>query len=226
MTRSSAGTGPGRAARPNGVLVLLSLLALSGCTVVGYPAGEAPAGAAPSPAAASAPGGSGDADGVQPRSRRDRPDFRLDGPPADPGAVDLGAIPDASPVQEPLARSGNAPRYEVFGETYRTLATSEGYEAEGVASWYGREFHGRSTSSGEPYDMYAMSAAHRTLPLPTYLEVTNLDNGRRVVVRVNDRGPFHDDRILDLSYAAAWKLRMLGTGTARVRIRALEPAAR
>jgi rare lipoprotein A len=116
--------------------------------------------------------------------------------------------------------------YRVFGETYRTLETSEGYEAEGIASWYGREFHGRPTSSGEPYDMYAMTAAHTTLPLPTYLEVVNLENGRRVVVRVNDRGPFLHGRILDLSYAAAWKLGMLESGTAPVRLRALEPAAR
>jgi rare lipoprotein A len=140
--------------------------------------------------------------------------------------VDLAAIPDAVPRPEPLAAQGNMSEYRVFGETYRTLETSEGYEAEGVASWYGREFHGRPTSSGEPYDMYAMTAAHTTLPLPTYLEVVNLENGRRVVVRVNDRGPFLHGRILDLSYAAAWKLGMLESGTAPVRIRALEPAAR
>lgn len=216
-----------RAVRPtlqNVVLVLLTTAGVSGCTVVGYPAGEPPSGVAP----ASVPRTSDGAreDGVAPRGERGRPDYRLDGPPANPGAVDLEAIPDAVPVEEPLASSGNMREYRVFGETYRTLGTSEGYEAEGVASWYGREFHGRATSSGEPYDMYAMSAAHRSLPLPTYLEVTNLDNGRRVVVRVNDRGPFHDDRILDVSYAAAWKLGMIGTGTARVRIRALEPAAR
>jgi rare lipoprotein A len=114
-------------------------------------------------------------------------------------------------------------RYEVFGRTYRTLESSEGYEEEGIASWYGEEFHGRSTSSGEPYDMYAMTAAHRTLPLPSYLEITNLANGRRVVVRVNDRGPFHEDRLIDVSYAAAHRLGLIGTGTARVRIRALRP---
>jgi rare lipoprotein A len=95
-----------------------------------------------------------------------------------------------------------------------------------MASWYGPEFQGRRTSSGEPYDMYAMTAAHTSLPLPTYVEVTNLENERRVVVRVNDRGPFHEDRIIDLSYVAAWKLGMIGRGTARVRVRALEPAAR
>lgn len=135
-------------------------------------------------------------------------------------------IPDAIPRPELKAPRGNMEEYEVWGRTYRTLDTSEGYEAEGRASWYGEEFQGRPTSSGEPYDMYAMSGAHRTLPLPTYLEVTNLDNGLTVVIRVNDRGPFHDGRILDVSYAAAVRLGMVASGTARVRIRALEPAAR
>lgn len=205
----------------NSVLIGVVLLVAPGCSLAGYPAGGAPG-----PAAEEA-GDDGGGDGsVEPREDRGAPDFRRDGPPADPASVDLAAIPDAVPREEPLAESGNMAEYRVFGRTYRTLETSEGYEAEGVASWYGREFHGRSTSSGEPYDMYAMTAAHRTLPLPTYLEVVNLDNGRRVVVRVNDRGPFHDGRLLDVSYAAAWKLGMLGAGTARVRIRALEPAAR
>ena len=204
----------------NSVLIGV-LLVVPGCSLAGFPAGGPPG-----PAAEEA-GSDGDGDGsVEPREDRGAPDFRRDGPPADPASVDLAGIPDAVPREEPLAESGNMAEYRVFGRTYRTLETSEGYEAEGVASWYGREFHGRSTSSGEPYDMYAMTAAHRTLPLPTYLEVVNLDNGRRVVVRVNDRGPFHDGRLLDVSYAAAWKLGMLGAGTARVRIRALEPAAR
>ncbi len=130
------------------------------------------------------------------------------------------------PVQEPLSRYGNPSTYEVDGITYRVLESSVGYEAEGMASWYGEEFQGRRTSSGEPYDMYAMTAAHRTLPIPTYVEVTNLENGRTAVVRVNDRGPFHADRIIDLSYAAARKLGIVGPGTAHVRVRALEPAAR
>lgn len=140
--------------------------------------------------------------------------------------MDVTRVPDAEPVQEEKAASGNMEEYEVLGRTYRTLDTSEGFSEEGNASWYGEEFHGRATSSGEPYDMYAMSAAHRTLPLPTYLEVTNLDNGRTVVVRVNDRGPFHRDRILDVSYAAAVRLGLVDTGTARVRIRAVGPPAR
>jgi len=133
------------------------------------------------------------------------------------------AAPDAVPVREPLSAYGNPPEYEVDGVTYHVMDSAKGYEAEGTASWYGEEFQGRRTSSGEPYDMYAMTAAHRTLPLPTYVEVTNLENGRVVVVRVNDRGPFHADRIIDLSYAAARKLGIVGPGTARVRVRALEP---
>lgn len=137
--------------------------------------------------------------------------------------MDLDTISDAVPVAEPLSRYGNMAQYEAMGRTYRTLRTAEGYQAEGVASWYGEEFHGRRTSSGEPYDMYAMTAAHPTLPLPSYVEVVNLENGRRVVVRVNDRGPFHAERIIDVSYAAAHRLGMLGRGTARVRIRALQP---
>jgi len=112
----------------------------------------------------------------------------------------------------------------VYGKRYHTLADSKGYSARGTASWYGTKFHGKRTSSGEPYDLYAMSAAHKTLPLPTYVEVTNLENGRKVIVKVNDRGPFHDDRLIDLSYAAAARLDMLPTGTARVEIRALDPA--
>lgn len=185
---------------------------VSACTMVGT--------GGPTPTGPSGGNAGGDAAG------RGAPDFRRDRPPSDPPPVDLDAIPDAEPRQEPRARSGNPREYEVMGRRYRTLQRSTGYDEEGVASWYGEEFHGRPTSSGEPYDMYAMSAAHRTLPLPTYVEVTNLDNGRRVVVRVNDRGPFHDDRLIDLSYAAAYRLRMIGTGTARVRVRAVGPESR
>jgi len=146
------------------------------------------------------------------------------GVPAAPAATSPGSVdvPDAVPVHEPLSRYGNPPSYDVDGVTYHVLETSEGYEAEGIASWYGEEFQGRRTSSGEPYDMYGMTAAHRTLPIPTYVEVTNLENSRTVVVRVNDRGPFHPDRLIDLSYAAARKLGIVGAGTARVRVRALE----
>ena len=149
------------------------------------------------------------------------PTHRRDGPPA--GAVDLDAIPDAVPRIEPRSRYGNPPAYTVFGKTYRVLDSSRGHVERGIASWYGRKFHGRRTSSGEPYDMLAMTAAHKTLPLPTYVRVTRLDTGQSVIVRINDRGPFHDDRIIDLSYAAAARLDMLRSGTAPVEVRAIDP---
>jgi len=138
--------------------------------------------------------------------------------------LDLALLPDAEPRPEPRSRSGNSPEYEVFGQRYRTLHSSQGFEETGHASWYGTRFHGRPTASGEPYDMYAMTAAHKSLPLPSFVEVVNLENDKRVVVRVNDRGPFVDDRIIDLSYAAAHRLGMVEAGTAQVRIRAVEPA--
>jgi rare lipoprotein A len=147
---------------------------------------------------------------------------KLDGPPSEP--IDVADIRDAVPRVEPRSRYGNPPSYVVNGKRYFTRMNSRGYRARGIASWYGTKFHGRSTSSGEPYDMYQMTAAHRTLPLPTYVEVTNLANDRRVVVRVNDRGPFHPDRLLDLSYAAAAKLGIVETGTAEVSMRAIDPA--
>lgn len=137
--------------------------------------------------------------------------------------VGLALIPDAVPTTEPPSRYGNPAQYEVFGRTYRTRASSEGYDERGLASWYGTRFHGRRTASGEIYDMFKMTAAHRYLPLPTYVEVTNLDNGKRVIVRVNDRGPFVDDRIIDLSYAAAHRLDMVDQGVARVHVRAVQP---
>jgi len=144
-----------------------------------------------------------------------------DGPP--PRAPDLSAVPDAVPRHEPRSRYGNPPSYEVFGQRYYVLDSAENFTERGIASWYGSKFHGRRTSSGEPYDMYAMTAAHRQLPLPTYVEVTNLNNGRKVVVRVNDRGPFKKDRIIDLSYAAASRLGMLESGTAPVELRVVTP---
>lgn len=134
-------------------------------------------------------------------------------------------VPDAVPHLEPRARNGNPPFYDVFGKRYYVLSSSSGYWERGVASWYGPGFHKERTSTGEPYDMYAMTAAHKTLPLPAYLRVTNLQNGRSVVVRVNDRGPFVGNRIIDLSYTAAAKLDMLRNGTAMVELRAIDPAA-
>jgi rare lipoprotein A len=122
----------------------------------------------------------------------------------------------------PRSKYGNPPFYEVYGVRYTILPGSSGYREEGVASWYGRKFHGRRTSSGEPYDMYKMSAAHTTLPLPTNARVTNLQNGKSVIVRINDRGPFAKDRLIDLSYAAAVELDMITNGTARVEVVALD----
>lgn len=130
---------------------------------------------------------------------------------------------DAVPKKEPRSKYGNMASYQVFGKTYYTLASNKGYVERGIASWYGNKFHGRRTSSGEPYDMYKMTAAHKTLPLPSYAEVTNLDNGRRVIVRINDRGPFHGDRLIDLSYSAATKLGITAKGTGRVEVRAIDP---
>ncbi len=130
-------------------------------------------------------------------------------------------VRDAVPRYEPRSPYGNGPVYEVWGERYRVMDSAAGYRERGTASWYGSKFHGRSTSSGEPYDLYKATAAHRTLPLPTYAEVTNLDNGRTVVVKVNDRGPFHSERIIDLSYAAALKLGIVQQGTGRVEVRAI-----
>ena len=131
-------------------------------------------------------------------------------------------VHDATPVNEPLARYGNHSPYTVLGKTYTVLPTSKGYHERGIASWYGSKFHGRRTSSGEPYDMHLATAAHKSLPLPTYAEVTNLDNGRMMIVKINDRGPFHEDRIIDLSYAAAIKLGVDQTGTARIDVRAID----
>jgi peptidoglycan lytic transglycosylase len=136
---------------------------------------------------------------------------------------DVANIPDAVPKHEPLSKYGNPAHYDVFGVRYYTLTTNRGYSEKGTASWYGTKFHGRRTSSGEPYDMYAMTAAHKTLPLPSYVEVTNLDNGKKIIVRVNDRGPFHEDRLIDLSYSAATKLDIVAKGTGSVAIRAISP---
>jgi rare lipoprotein A len=128
------------------------------------------------------------------------------------------------PRIEPRSRYGNPPFYDVFGKRYYVLSSSVGYWERGVASWYGPGFHKVRTSTGEPYDMYGMTAAHKTLPLPAYVRVTNLQNGRSVVVRVNDRGPFVGNRIIDLSYTAAAKLDMLRNGTALVEVRAIDPS--
>jgi len=141
-----------------------------------------------------------------------------------PSGVQITAadVKDAVPRNEPRASYGNHSPYEVFGTKYRVMSSAKGYEERGIASWYGTKFHGRRTSSGEPYDMHLATAAHKTLPLPTYAEVTNLDNGRKVVVKINDRGPFKDNRLIDMSYGAAIRLDMIGKGTANVDIRVID----
>jgi len=138
-----------------------------------------------------------------------------------PPPANVDSIPDATPRREPRSAHGNPPFYKVLGRRYVVLATADGYLERGVASWYGPTFHGESTSNGEKYDMYGMSAAHKTLPLPTYARVTNLKNGRSIVVRINDRGPFVANRLIDLSYSAAAKLDMLKEGTTLVEVKAL-----
>jgi rare lipoprotein A len=142
--------------------------------------------------------------------------YKDDGPEANPPA-NLAEVPDAQPRVEPLHRWANRP-YKVFGKDYVPLSQHQPFQQRGFASWYGKRFHGKPTASGEPYDMYAMSAAHPTLPIPSYVRVTHLRNGRSVVVRVNDRGPFHPGRIIDLSYAAAFKLGFIQAGSAQVEI--------
>jgi len=136
---------------------------------------------------------------------------------------DLANLADAVPREEPVSRYGNPQSYEVFGKRYQTMDTSADYREKGIASWYGTKFHGRATSSGEPYDMYAMTAAHKSLPIPTYVRVTEKRSNKSVVVRVNDRGPFHEGRVIDLSYAAATKLGIHKAGTAEVEVVALAP---
>src|SRR5690349_19749007 len=137
-----------------------------------------------------------------------------DGPGANPPA-DLSSIPDAVPRAEPI-RSATSRPYVVMGRTYTPMTALAPYKGRGIATWYGRRYHGKPTSSGEVYDMYAMTAAHTTLPIPSYARVTSLANGRSVVVRINDRGPFFEGRIVDLSYTAAYKLGVLAGGSAMV----------
>ena len=190
---------------------LLVAALVSGCAsssspqrVAGEAGGASPAPATPAPASGERYAMTGDAYPVAP--------------------PDVSTVPDAEPRIEAPSRAGNRSTYEVWGETYHVLPDSRGYARQGTASWYGEKFHGYATSNGEIYDMYKMSAAHRSLPLPTFARVTSLNNGRSVIVRVNDRGPFHSDREIDLSYAAAARLGILDNGTGPVRVEAIDPA--
>lgn len=161
------------------------------------------------------------------RAETDRPQSERyrdakDGGPATP-AIDVSTLSEPVPRVEPRARYGNKSPYSVLGKTYTVMNDAHGYVERGIASWYGNKFHGYMTSSLEPYDMYQFSAAHKTLPLPSYVRVTNLDNGKSVVVRVNDRGPFHENRLIDLSYAAAVRIGVWPKGTGLVEVRVLDP---
>ena len=158
----------------------------------------------------------------RPQSERYR-DAR-DGGPAVP-KIDISTLREPVPKVEPRARYGNKSPYSVLGKTYAVMGDASHYVERGIASWYGNKFHGYMTSSLEPYDMYQFSAAHKTLPLPSYVRVTNLDNGKSVVVRVNDRGPFHENRLIDLSYAAAVRIGVWPKGTGLVEVRVIDPSS-
>lgn len=179
-------------------LVLFAALALTACNTTARHGGNQPA-ATPSGGGYLAGDGPGNGD-----------------------AARLAAAPDAVPRDEPLHRYANRP-YDALGKHYVPLTVVGHYKERGIASWYGKKFHGQRTSSGEVYDMYAMSAAHKTLPIPSYARVTNVRNGRSVIVRVNDRGPFLHDRIMDVSYAAAYKLGIIASGSGEVEVESIRP---
>lgn len=141
-----------------------------------------------------------------------------------PPPIDPDAVPDAVPRPDPILIAGNKSPYTVNGVSYHVMSDPTGYQEEGLASWYGLKFHGRKTSNGERFNVYGPTAAHKTLPIPSYVRVTNLENGRHMVIRVNDRGPFHGERIIDLSYGAALKLGFADQGTTRVKVEALAVA--
>jgi rare lipoprotein A len=155
--------------------------------------------------------------------QRDQNSRYREGNDSVPPPIDVSTIAEPVPKVEPRSRYGNKSPYTVLGETYTVLPDARGYDERGIASFYGNKFHGYKTSSLEDYDMYAFTAAHKTLPLPSYARVTNLTNGKSVVVRINDRGPFHDNRLIDLSYAAAVKIGVWPKGTGLVEVRALDP---
>lgn len=206
------------------LLALLCLAACGGGAQVKKPGAPAPTGHRPGERGPGYPdrvvGARPDQPGEYTAGGLYKPGVADGGPPVPP---DVSRLPEPVPKSEPRARYGNRSPYTVLGKAYHVMPSAAGYVERGTASWYGNKFHGRATSSLEPYDMYQFTAAHKTLPLPTYARVTNLDNGRSVIVRVNDRGPFHAGRIIDLSYAAAIKLGIHVQGTGRVEVRALTP---
>jgi rare lipoprotein A len=191
---------------------LFCLVALAGCGMLSTREAQQPAAETQSPDRPAA------ATTATPRKGA----YYKDDGPGDSPPPNLAAVPDAVPKAEPLHRFANRP-YQVFGKDYAPVASAASFKQTGIGSWYGRRFHGAPTSSGEPYDMYGMTAAHPTLPIPSYVRVTNVANSRSVVVRINDRGPFHSDRIIDLSYAAAWKLGYAEAGSARVEVESVLP---
>ena len=162
-------------------------------------------------------GACGTAPKAPPKGEPRKPAYYADDGPPDSVPADIASIPDAVPTNEPYHRFANRP-YTVFGRTYAPVVNDEPMKERGLASWYGRKFHGQKTSTGEVYDMFAMTAAHKTLPIPSFARVTNLKSGQSVVVRVNDRGPFHEGRVIDLSYAAAMKLGIAGPGSGPVEV--------
>jgi rare lipoprotein A len=192
-----------------GLAIALALL-LAACAHKG---GKRSAPPPDAPAAREAP--------AKPAGAKSRYSQEHDSGPAVP--ADVSKLPEPVPKVEPKSAYGNLSPYTVLGRTYSLRDSCTGYVERGIASWYGTKFHGHLTSNRESYDMYAFSAAHKTLPLPCYARVTNLDNGRSVIVRINDRGPFHEDRIIDLSYAAAVKLGVHATGTGLVEVRTIDP---
>lgn len=216
VPRNRRTRGQGRSYRPHQTFLAgLMILGLAACSSVPTPSPVAERqAAAPAPQAAVAERAVPQAGGGY---------YKDDGPGDNP-PPNLDAIPDAVPRMEPLHRFANRP-YTVLGQSHTPATELRPWREAGVASWYGRRYHGKRTSSGEPYDMYGMSAAHRTLPIPSYVRVTNPANQRSVVVRINDRGPFHSDRVIDLSYTAAYKLGILQGGSGRVEVESLDPRA-
>ena len=208
------------------IACLLLCVALGACSTGGRRAQEprpAPPAGEPRPPATSPAAQSGSAPSMPGSARRGA--YYQDDGPGDQEPPNLEATPDAVPTDDPPLRSAANRPYVVFGRTYSPLTSVTSFRQRGTGSWYGRKFHGQKTSSGEPYDMYGMTAAHPTLPLPSYVRVTNVANGRSVVVKVNDRGPFHSDRIIDLSYTAALKLGYVAQGSALVEVERVRSGA-